>query len=184
MPSLDGWHSRMIELFSTGAPCMDRPPGWIAREDREPTAFPGSIVLLDGQRFAVTITDISREGCQIECAGTTLPIGQAVRLESASGQSADASVRWALLGRAGAPVLTIRRVDEARGSATSAFDPLRTLARCPWRTRRPKAIAPGLYPRSSPKGLLWNTSLSKSSMPIEQWRFRPSGRTVGRKRRL
>ena len=79
---------------------MNRLAGWMDRIAREPTAFPAVIVLPDGQRSSVIITDVSNVGCQVE-GPETLPIGQTVRIELAGGISADASVRWELNGRAG-----------------------------------------------------------------------------------
>ena len=79
---------------------MDRLPGWIDRDSREPTSFPGIVVLAEGQRLPVTMTNISAEGCQVECI-EALPIGQTVQLELAGDIKAEASVRWAILGRAG-----------------------------------------------------------------------------------
>ncbi len=79
---------------------MDWLPSWIERAGREPASFPAIVVLAEGQRLAVTITNISSAGCQIDCA-ETLPIGQAVRIELAGNIAAEANVRWAILGRAG-----------------------------------------------------------------------------------
>ena len=79
---------------------MDRLPGWTDRDNREPTSFPAILVLADGERRPVTITNISAEGCQIEGA-EAVPIGETVRIELAGDIRADATVRWAVLGRAG-----------------------------------------------------------------------------------
>ena len=79
---------------------MDRLAGWIDRVAREPTAFPAVVVLPDGRRSSVMITDVSNEGCQV-AGDETLPIGKIVRIELAGGIIADASVRWQLQGRAG-----------------------------------------------------------------------------------
>ncbi len=79
---------------------MDRLAGWIDRVAREPAAFPAIVVLSNGQRAPVMITDVSNGGCQVKGA-ETLPIGQLVRIEVAGGIIADASVRWELNGRAG-----------------------------------------------------------------------------------
>ena len=79
---------------------MDRLPGWIDRDSRETTSYPAIVTLAEGHRLPVTITNISNEGCQVECA-ETLPIGQTVRIELAGDIKADASVRWAIVGRAG-----------------------------------------------------------------------------------
>lgn len=79
---------------------MDRLPGWINRNSREPTSYPAIVTLADGRRLPVTIINISNEGCQVECA-ETLPIGQCLRIEIAGAIRADASVRWAMVCRAG-----------------------------------------------------------------------------------
>ena len=79
---------------------MDRLPGWVERNRRETTAFPGIVVLAEGRRLPVTMTNISAEGCQVKCL-EALPIGQTVRLELAGDIKAEASVRWAIPGRAG-----------------------------------------------------------------------------------
>ncbi len=79
---------------------MDPFQGWIDRAGREPASFPAIVVLAEGQRIAVTITNISSAGCQIDCA-ETLSIGQAVRIELAGDIAAHASVRWAISGHAG-----------------------------------------------------------------------------------
>ena len=79
---------------------MDRLPGWIDRENRQATSYPAIVTLADGRRLAVTITNISHQGCQVECT-ETLPIGQAVGIELAGGINADGSVRWAVPGSAG-----------------------------------------------------------------------------------
>jgi hypothetical protein len=79
---------------------MDRFGGWIDRADRQNASYPAILVLAEGKRLPVTITNISKDGCQVECL-ETLPIGQSVRIELAGNIETDACVRWALLGRAG-----------------------------------------------------------------------------------
>ena len=79
--------------------CVIRLPGWIDRDDREPTSFAGTVVLADGESVPVTIVDASSAGCRVECEGT-LPIGAKVRL-AVGGKSVAAHVRWALPGSAG-----------------------------------------------------------------------------------
>lgn len=75
-------------------------PEWIDREERQPASYPSIVVLADGTRLPATIANVSSEGCQLECSAL-LPIGQIVRVETAGGNSAQASVRWAYPGRAG-----------------------------------------------------------------------------------
>ena len=84
------------QLTSVGAM---RIPGWIDRDDREPAAFPAVITLLDGRVFPVTITNVSKEGCEISCA-EVLPIGAPVYLGVAA-ELIKAQVRWCVNGKAG-----------------------------------------------------------------------------------
>jgi hypothetical protein len=79
---------------------LDRLPGWTDRDNREPASFPAILVLAEGDRVPVTITNISSDGCQVEGADA-IPIGDKVRIELAGNISADATVRWAVMGRAG-----------------------------------------------------------------------------------
>lgn len=79
---------------------MDRLPGWTDRDNREPASFPAILVLEEERRIPVTITNISGDGCQVEGADS-VPIGQTVRIELAGDISATATVRWAVMGRAG-----------------------------------------------------------------------------------
>lgn len=79
---------------------MERLPGWTDRDGRQPTSFPAIVVLPDGTRWTVIITNISSEGCQLETP-EPLPIGKTVRIELAGDISADANVRWSIDRRAG-----------------------------------------------------------------------------------
>jgi len=74
-------------------------PGWIDRDEREPVRFDGCVVLPSGRSVAVTVVDLSLEGCRVECE-EILPIAATVTLELA-GALASARVRWALPGEAG-----------------------------------------------------------------------------------
>jgi hypothetical protein len=76
-----------------------RQPGWIERVARQVACFPSILVLPDGSRFPVTITNVSEGGCQIAC-DETLPIGASVALKIA-GKQIDAEVRWSIDGKAG-----------------------------------------------------------------------------------
>ena len=76
-----------------------RLPGWIDRDDREPTSRQAAVILSDGARVPVTITNASDQGCEVECADT-LPIGAAVQLEVGGAQLAG-KVRWCIDGKAG-----------------------------------------------------------------------------------
>ena len=77
---------------------MVQVPGWIDRADREPVSVAASLVLTD-RNLPVQIINASADGCQIECE-EMLPIGASVslRLELVSFA---ATVRWAMLGKAG-----------------------------------------------------------------------------------
>lgn len=78
-----------------------REPGWISRDDRTPTLLVGNALREDGSVVAVTMSDLSRDGCRLAFDSETLRIGEWVNLE-ADGQSLmRAQVRWSLLGSAG-----------------------------------------------------------------------------------
>jgi len=79
---------------------MDRVPGWIDRDERQEAEFPGIVILANGNRLPVTITNVSEGGCQLEC-GHPLPIGESVKLELAGGHGAEGNVRWSVSGKAG-----------------------------------------------------------------------------------
>ena len=76
-----------------------RLPGWVSRRDREPVAIAGSVVLPGGRSIAVTVLDLSPEGCKVACE-ERLPIAASVVLEL-GGTTTRARVRWALAGEAG-----------------------------------------------------------------------------------
>jgi hypothetical protein len=76
-----------------------RAPGWVDRDDREPASFSAEIVLSDGRHVPVTITNVSRQGCQIAC-DEILPIKARVELKLEN-ESWPVEVRWALGGQAG-----------------------------------------------------------------------------------
>ena len=96
---------------------MDRMPSWTDRDEREPALLAGALVLSSGERVPVTIRDISNDGCQVE-SGELIPIGDMVTLELTGEMSTEASVRWAVLGRAGLqfrhPVNTARLEPESQ----------------------------------------------------------------------
>ena len=79
---------------------MDRMPGWTDRDEREAASFAGALLLSTGERIPVMITDISNDGCQVE-SDERIPIGDIVTLELPGEMSTEASVRWAVSGRAG-----------------------------------------------------------------------------------
>jgi hypothetical protein len=95
---MTGWLDRLAGVAEI-AP-LDRLPGWTDRDSREPASFPAILIYGEGKRIPVTITNISADGCQVEGADA-VPIAENVRLELAGNISADATVRWAVMGRAG-----------------------------------------------------------------------------------
>ena len=92
-------------------------PSWTDRDEREPALLAGALVLSSGERVPVTIRDISNDGCQVE-SDELIPIGDMVTLELTGEMSTEASVRWAVLGRAGLqfrhPVNTARLEPESQ----------------------------------------------------------------------
>jgi hypothetical protein len=74
-------------------------PGWVKRADREATFVTASIRFGTDKKVAVTITDISRDGCKLMCR-ETLPIGEVVEL-TVGRTKLNASVRWWTPGAAG-----------------------------------------------------------------------------------
>ncbi len=79
---------------------MARQPGWISRNDRDPVSLSGSVRLSDGRELAVSVTDLSRDGCRIETA-ETLKIGEPITVTAAAVGTVDGTVRWSLFGTAG-----------------------------------------------------------------------------------
>jgi len=79
---------------------VDRMPGWTDRDEREAASFAGALLLSSGERIPVRITDISNDGCQVE-SELHIPIGDVVTLELPGETITEASVRWAMSGRAG-----------------------------------------------------------------------------------
>lgn len=78
-----------------------REPGWISRDDRTPTLLVGTAALEDGRTVAVTMSDVSRDGCRLDFDGESLRIGEWVNLEAEGHSAMRGQVRWSLLGSAG-----------------------------------------------------------------------------------
>lgn len=78
---------------------MRRQLGWIDRDDRDPVNLSGRVVLGSGRSVAVTVVNMSPDGCKVECA-ETLPIAATVRLELGA-VIGNAQIRWAIGGAAG-----------------------------------------------------------------------------------
>jgi hypothetical protein len=74
-------------------------PGWIGRREPEAVSLPGTIILRNGRSVAITVVDLSPEGCRVECE-EALPIAATVQLKL-GGATANAQVRWARPGTAG-----------------------------------------------------------------------------------
>ncbi|HZU52151.1 MAG TPA: PilZ domain-containing protein, partial [Sphingomicrobium sp.] len=55
----------------------------------------------DGSEVPVTVTDLSDEGCRVECAEPVLRIGEWIEVNVPSEGELKAQVRWALGGSAG-----------------------------------------------------------------------------------
>lgn len=79
---------------------MEREPGWRSRNDRTDVHFAGVVIGRDGTSQAVRVTNISDDGCRIECDGQ-LSIGEWVTLNVPGHSKWRAKVRWALLDSAG-----------------------------------------------------------------------------------
>ena len=81
-----------------------REPGQIKRSPRVDTRFDATLIDSDGSKHAVTVTDISREGCRLE-TNDLLKIGEHVHLEVPKYGKFPAQIRWALGNEAGAVFL-------------------------------------------------------------------------------
>ena len=84
-----------------------RLPGWISRADRDPVSLSGNAVLADGREVRISVTDLSRDGCRVEC-DETLKIGETIRLNVDAVDNVAAVVRWELCGTAGVRFLNPR----------------------------------------------------------------------------
>ena len=79
---------------------MEREPGWTSRNDRTDVHFAGAVTRVDGTSQAVRVTNISDDGCRIEC-DEQLNIGEWVTLNIPGYSKWRAKVRWALMDSAG-----------------------------------------------------------------------------------
>jgi hypothetical protein len=79
---------------------MDRMHGWISRKDRRVVALHAVVHRDGGSEVAVRVTDISDEGCRVECDGQ-LVIGEWIEIAVPSARRVKAQVRWALGSSAG-----------------------------------------------------------------------------------
>lgn len=74
--------------------------GWIGRKDRTDASVAATAHRADGAAIAVTITNMSNEGCRLE-SGETFVIGEHLSLAVPGLGPIGAQVRWSLLGSAG-----------------------------------------------------------------------------------
>ena len=81
-----------------------REPGFIKRAPRVDTKISTTVTDSDGHKMAVTVIDISREGCRLETDGS-LKIGEQIELEVPKYGTFPAQIRWALGNEAGAVFL-------------------------------------------------------------------------------
>lgn len=79
---------------------MARQPGWISRNDRDRVSLDGSVRLADGREVAVSVVDLSRDGCRIE-SEETLTIGEEIVVSAPAVGTVAGTVRWSLFGTAG-----------------------------------------------------------------------------------
>ena len=80
---------------------MNRIHGWIGRKDRRATGADAVVRRGDGSELRVKLSDISDEGCRLECTSDCLRIGEWIRIAVSSGNEVKAQVRWALGTSAG-----------------------------------------------------------------------------------
>jgi hypothetical protein len=83
---------------------MQHGQGWIGRKDRVEASVAATAHGADGTAIPVTITNMSDEGCRIECDHTFV-IGEHFCLAVPGLGPISAQVRWALAGSAGARFL-------------------------------------------------------------------------------
>jgi len=79
---------------------MHRGQGWIGRKDRNDIDVEATVLRDDGARVAVKLTNLSAEGCRIEC-DEVFRIGEHVSIGIARIGNLRAKIRWALPGAAG-----------------------------------------------------------------------------------
>ena len=82
-----------------------REPGHVKRAPRVDTRFKAKLTDSDGRVVAVTVMDISREGCRLETTDGSLKIGEKVEIEVPKYGIFPAQIRWALGNEAGAVFL-------------------------------------------------------------------------------
>ena len=83
---------------------VHRVHGWTGRKDRNKVALDAVVHRLDGSHAPVKLTNMSDEGCRIECSDH-LQIGERLAIAIPRLGQLNAQVRWALQGSAGARFL-------------------------------------------------------------------------------
>ena len=91
---------------------MDREHGWIGRKDRHPVTVDAIVYRADDGQVAVTLADISDEGCRIE-SNEHFRIGEHVEIDIPDMGRMKAQIRWALPDSAGARFLSDDGNEEA-----------------------------------------------------------------------
>lgn len=93
-----------------------RPEGWKKRNDRQQVDLQATVARLDGSSLGAKVSNISFEGCQLEC-DVVLQIGELVKLALPGLGEIGAQVRWALPGKAGVCFLLDEAESEERRAA-------------------------------------------------------------------
>ena len=78
--------------------------GWIGRKDRDEVAIDAVVHRNDGSKRKVVLTNLSPDGCRIEC-DSDFRIGEHFKIAIPRKGQLNAQVRWALPGSAGARFL-------------------------------------------------------------------------------
>ena len=94
--------------------------GWVKRNDRHEVDPEATVYRADGSSAGVRLSNLSYDGCQLE--GTSLLIGERIRVALPRLGEVEAQVRWVLPvdGSAGVQFLS---EDASSGGATKAARP-------------------------------------------------------------
>lgn len=82
-----------------------RKHGWIGRKDRHPVELDAVVHRVDGSTVAVKLSNLSDEGCRLECE-CHFRIGERLQIMIPKIGNSNAHVRWSLPGSAGALFVT------------------------------------------------------------------------------
>jgi hypothetical protein len=74
--------------------------GWVGRKDRNEVEIDAVVQRVDGSKEAVTLTNLSADGCRIE-PGDGFRIGERLHIAIPEKGQLSAQVRWAFAGSAG-----------------------------------------------------------------------------------